>query len=216
MMLPILFSLPLCFLDVPLGLFRFPLGFFFFFLTSLLPLLQIGLLDRASLVLWDKDRVSKAWGFSSIDKFGHFVEIGLFDPVDDWVYVEGSLVVEVALRIIIVVQCLAGCMQSDGEFLLNRNSGVQSPVVKVIREISGIGIEKDGIDDITILLVIVVVDMQLDIMQFAMDDVFGNMVEVEAVGLENLGDSISGDVYFGKIKRSSEVYIRNVICDLHV
>lgn len=77
-------------------------------------------------------------------------------------------------------------------------------------------IEEDGIDDVTILLLIVVVDMDLQIMEFAMDDVFGDMVKVEAIGLEYLGYSISGDVNLGEVEGSCEVYVRNVIGDLRV
>lgn len=89
-------------------------------------------------------------------------------------------------------------------------------MVKVIGKITRISIEKDGIDDIAILLLIVVIDMNLEIMQFALDDMFGDVVEMEAVGLENLGYSISGEVDFGKIEGSCDVHIRNIIGDLSV
>lgn len=100
------------------------LGFLFFFFISFLLLLIIRPLDHASLVLRNKDRIAESWGLSGVDELGHLIEIGLLDPVDDWVDVEGSLVVQVALRIIIVVQCPARSLQFDGELLLNRDSGV--------------------------------------------------------------------------------------------
>lgn len=90
--------------------FQLPLGFPFFFLISSLFLFLICPPDQASLVLRDVDRISKPWGFSSIDEFGHLIEIGLLDPVDGWVDIEGSRVVEVACRIVIIVQGPAGCM----------------------------------------------------------------------------------------------------------
>lgn len=98
MMLLILFLLSLLCL-----FFGFPLSFSFFLLLRFLFLPNIRSPDQASLVLRDIDGISEAWSLSGIDEFGHFFEIGLLDPVDDWVDVEGGLVVKVALRIIIVV-----------------------------------------------------------------------------------------------------------------
>jgi hypothetical protein len=104
--------------------------------------------------------------------------------VNSWVDVEGCFVVEVALRVVIVVKSLWGCGELDGELYLNGHGCVEGPVVEGVGEVAGLRIKEDGVDDVAVLCVVVVVDVELQITKLSIDDVLGNVVNVETVGDE--------------------------------
>jgi hypothetical protein len=83
-------------------------------------------------------------GFGIVDELADSLQGRLFDFDGFHVEEEGHSKAEVAVGDVIVVECVLGGGELDGEFLVYWYRSVECPVVKRIGEVSGGSFKEDG------------------------------------------------------------------------